>query len=169
MGSSERLCVWRLPTARLTVAVIATTLAYEGAEFDRSRFIRIGDTNHHSCHFEVVVGRARAPAKARATSLKRIFKRAEAIRMTASSTLPFPTGANLKIPYGTLSSREGLVYVIRDGAEGKDGESDDESMKDKRLLVVEQELGAALRAFQRPANKLSMILRMAMTAARSRR
>jgi len=58
-----------------------------------------------------------------------------------------------------LGSGEGLIYAIRDGSDDEvDG---DPGVKDKRLLVVEQELGAALRAFQRTGNNLSMILRRA--------
>lgn len=81
--------------------------------------------------------------------------------MTAASTLPFPAGIRLKL-YGPLSSHEGLVNVMCDGAEGKDGQSDDEGVKDKRLPVVEHELGT-LRAVQRPSNNLSRILRVRMT------
>jgi hypothetical protein len=41
----------------------------------------------------------------------------------------------------------------------RDKTDEDDGVIDKRLLVVEQELGAALRAFQRTGNNLSMILR----------
>src|SRR5262249_17255434 len=64
-----------------------------------------------------------------------------------------------KVSGGPLSSGEGLIYAIRDGSD--DEEDGDPGVKDKRLLVVEQELGAALRAFQRTGNNLSMILRRA--------
>jgi hypothetical protein len=84
--------------------------------------------------------------------MRRCFKRAEEIRLQAS-TLPFPSGSKLKISNGPLSSGEGLVYAVRDKTD------DDDGVIDKRLLVVEQELGAALRAFQRTGNNLSMILR----------
>jgi hypothetical protein len=49
--------------------------------------------------------------------------------------------------------------AVRDASEDKN--AGDPGVKDKRLLVVEQELGAALRAFQRQGNNLSMILRKA--------
>jgi hypothetical protein len=77
----------------------------------------------------------------------------------SASTLPFPSGSKLKVSNGPLSSGEGLVHAVRDGSD--DENDDDRGVTDKRLLVVEQELGAALRAFQRSGNNLSMILRMA--------
>jgi hypothetical protein len=56
-----------------------------------------------------------------------------------------------------------LGHDVRRGGEtiSDDENDDDRGVTDKRLLVVEQELGAALRAFQRSGNNLSMILRMA--------
>src|SRR5262245_42191688 len=93
------------------VAVIATALAYAGAEFSRSQFIRIGDSTHHSCHFEAIVGQSSRARKGTSFDpVKRIFKRADAIR-TSSSTLPFPSGASLKISHGPLSSGEGLARI----------------------------------------------------------
>ena len=64
-----------------------------------------------------------------------------------------PSGSILKVSRGPLSSGEGLIYAIRDKVD------DDPGVVDKRLLVIEAELGAALRAFQRQGNTLSMILR----------
>jgi len=94
--------------------------------------------------------------------VRRIFELAEKIRMSGS-TLPFPSGSKLKVSNGPLSSGEGLVYAIRDGSANED--EDDRGVEDKRLLVVEQELGAPLRAFQRSGNNLSMILRVAFDGA----
>jgi hypothetical protein len=137
------------------VAVIATTLAYAAAEFGRAQYIRIGDDLHHSRHFDAIVGQSSRARKGTSYGpVRRIFEMAETIRV-AASTLPFPSGSKLKISSGPLSSGEGLVYAVRDGGDEEPG------VKDKRLLVVEQELGAALRAFQRTGNNLSMILRMA--------
>jgi hypothetical protein len=145
------------------VAVIATALAYGAAEFGRAQFCRVGDTVHHSRHFNAVVGQSSRGRKGTSYDpVERFFKRAEEIRKSAS-TLPFPSGSELKITSGPLSSGEGLVYAVRDGSDEKDknGEFVDAGVQDKRLLVVEEELGAALRAFQRTGNNLSMILRRA--------
>jgi hypothetical protein len=144
------------------VAVIATTLVYAAAEFGRAQHIRIGDDKHHSRHFDVIVGQSSRARKGTSYGpVRRIFELAESIR-TGASTLSFPSGCKLKISNGPLSSGEGLVYAVRDGSnDGEDEDNGDGGVKDKRLLVVEQELGAALRAFQRTGNNLSMILRMA--------
>src|SRR5262249_14567336 len=141
------------------VAVIATTLTYAAAEFGRAQYMRIGDDVHHSRHFNAVVGQSSRARKGTSYGpVRRIFELAEKLR-TSVSTLPFPSGAKLKVSGGPLSSGEGLIYAIRDGSD--DEEDGDPGVKDKRLLVVEQELGAALRAFQRTGNNLSMILRRA--------
>ena len=153
--------VARLATANSeadAVAVVATTLAYAAAEFGRAQYVHIGDNIHHSRHFNAVVGKSSRARKGTSYApVRRIFEEAEAIRR-APVTLMFPSGSKLQISIGPLSSGEGLVYAVRDGS---DDDEDDPGVKDKRLLVVEQELGAALRAFQRKGNNLSMILRMA--------
>ena len=65
-----------------------------------------------------------------------------------------PLGKKTQITHGPLSTGEGLINAIRDGLK-----EDDKGIEDKRLLVVEGELGAALRAMQRLGNTLSMTLR----------
>lgn len=76
---------------------------------------------------------------------------------------PFPLGLNLAITPGPLSSGEGLVYAVRDPSDALDekGEPIDPGVEDKRLLVVDGEFGAALKAAQRDGNTLSAILRAA--------
>jgi hypothetical protein len=144
------------------VAVIGTAITYGAAEFGRAQFCRIGDTIHHSRHFNALVGKSSRGRKGTSNDpVERIFKRAWEIRK-AASTLPFPSGLPLHISPGPLSSGEGLVYAVRDASEpDEEGNIADPGVKDKRLLVVEEELGAALRAFQRTGNNLSMILRRA--------
>jgi hypothetical protein len=61
-----------------------------------------------------------------------------------------------------LSSGEGLIWEVRDPAPAKKaGEKDDEGVADKRLLVVESELGRAFRGMLREGNTLSSVLRLA--------
>ena len=62
----------------------------------------------------------------------------------------------MQITHGPLSTGEGLINAIRDGLK-----EDDKGVPDKRLLVIEGEFGAALRAMQRQGNTLSMTLRTA--------
>jgi hypothetical protein len=61
-----------------------------------------------------------------------------------------------------LTSGEGLVWAVRDpaGAKRRKAESDP-GVSDKRLLVVESELAAALKVMGREGNTLSPILRCA--------
>jgi primase-like protein/uncharacterized protein DUF3987 len=142
------------------VAVMATTLAYAAAEFGRGQYTRVGDAVHHSRHFNALVGQSSRARKG--TSFKpveRIFKRAELMRLERahSSQAPFPSGLSLTVKPGPLSSGEGLIYAVRD-ADGE-GEDKDHGVTDKRLLVVEEEFGTALRMFQRQGNSLSTTLR----------
>jgi len=63
-----------------------------------------------------------------------------------------------------LSSGEGVVYQVRDRRYGlKDGEEVlvDKGAKDKRLLLVEEELAGALKVMERSGNTVSPILRRA--------
>jgi hypothetical protein len=117
--------------------VMATTLAWGGASFGRSRYYRVGDTQHHARFFCALVGETSRARKG--TSLgpvQRVFRKAEDV-LRARSTLPFPAGLPLNVSHG-LSSGEGLVAEIRD----KRDEDDQGFSEDKRLLVVEGEFGA---------------------------
>ena len=67
-----------------------------------------------------------------------------------------------------LSTGEGLIWAVRDPiiqdkmVKGKEElEIVDEGVKDKRLLVVESELGRVLKVMQREGNTLSSVLRQA--------
>jgi len=127
------------------VAVIATVITYAGAELGRGQHTAIGDDPHHSRHFVAVVGQSSRARKGTSFApVRRIFKRAEEIRLQPS-TLQFPSGSKLKVSNGPLSSGEGLVYAVRDASAENENDC---GVSDKRLLVVEQELGSALRAFQ---------------------
>lgn len=144
------------------VAVIATTLAYAAALFGRTQFIRIGDSTHHSRHFNVVVGQSSRARKGTSFDpVNRLFRRAMEILRATHPTLPFPLGSDLQVSSGPLSSGEGLIHAVRDPRRGKDGEIEDPGVPDKRMLLVESEFGAALRVFERSGNTLSANLRRA--------
>jgi hypothetical protein len=72
----------------------------------------------------------------------------------------------LVVSKGPLSTGEGLVQEVRDPSEqvDEDGNPTDAGITDKRLLVIEGELAAPLKAAQREGNTLSAILRMAWDA-----
>jgi hypothetical protein len=75
-----------------------------------------------------------------------------------------PGWADLCIANG-LSSGEGLIHVIRDMQEGPDKNGvivmKDAGVPDKRVLVVESELGSVFRVLARDGNTLSGVLRLA--------
>lgn len=140
------------------VAIMATALAYAAAEFGRSQYIRIGDSTHHSRHFAAIVGQSSRGRKGTSFSpVERIFQRAEEIRLMSAEEKQFPSGSSLHVTPGPLSSGEGLIFAIRDAS--GEGEDADPGVADKRLLVVEEEFGSALRMFQRNGNSLSTTLR----------
>jgi Protein of unknown function (DUF3987) len=139
------------------IAVKTTMLVSGAALFGRSRFVRVGDTVHHARLFGALVGASSRARKGTSYDpARRIVTRAESILQSAS-TLPFPSGLSLKMSHGPLSSGEGLIDAIRD----KRGDDDDGGVDDKRLLCVEGEFGAVLRACQRQGNTLSTIIRVA--------
>src|SRR5262245_43424055 len=139
------------------VAVLATTLSATAALFGRSRPMYVGDTIHHARNFSVCVGASsRARKGTSAGPVLRIVKAAENV-LHQQSSLPHPLCLSLRVSHGPLSSGEGLIEAIRD----KRGEEDDGGTNDKRLLVLEGEMGATMRAFQRQGNTLSTSLRSA--------
>ena len=62
---------------------------------------------------------------------------------------------------GGLSSGEGIVHQLRDAALATDGTVKDAGAPDKRLFLLEEELGQGLRVMMREGNILSPILRQA--------
>jgi hypothetical protein len=123
------------------IAIIGTTLAATGAMFGRSRFARVGETLHHARIFTNCVGSSsRARKGTSAGPAIRIVRAAEAV-LQSQSTLPFPAGLSLRITPGPLSSGEGLIEAIRD----KMDDEDTGGTNDKRLLVIEGEMGSALQ------------------------
>jgi hypothetical protein len=134
-------------------AVLASVLAWFGTSFGSAPHLMVGDTRHFSRFFFVKVG---ASAKARKGTSedppKRIFREAERL-----GTLKAP----LFVSPGPLSTGEGLIRAVRDPSEelDDDGQPIDAGVPDKRLLVIEGELGAPLKAAQREGNTLSAIMR----------
>ncbi|MBY0356556.1 MAG: DUF3987 domain-containing protein [Candidatus Obscuribacterales bacterium] len=135
-------------------AVLVTTLVYAGAAFGTNCYLDIGDTKHSPRLMAAIVGASGRARKGTSTNpVKRIFETAE-----KEHNLPL-----LKVSSGPLSSGEGIAYAVRDPGEklNKEGELEDAGVADKRLLVLEGELGAPLKAMQREGNTLSAIIRNA--------
>lgn len=118
----------------------------------------VGDRPH------ALVERSRHPARLFAAI---VGKSSKARKGTAWSTLNAMC-RNLDPDWPTLlasgmSSGEGLIFCVRDAVEkpGKNGAivTVDAGVLDKRLLIVESELGGALGRMQREGNSLSAVLR----------
>jgi hypothetical protein len=122
------------------VAIVAQLLVAFGAATGRGAWFTVEATRHHPNEFVVLVGDS---AKARKGSswdhVARVLARAD-----ASLSARILTG---------LSSGEGLIWAVRDGA------GDDRG--DQRLLVVEPEFASVLKHTTRDINTLSPVLRSA--------
>lgn len=127
-------------------AVLATLLTHAGIATGRGPRFRLADSWHHPRLFCAIVGRS---AKARKGSSEAPIRRIWEAAVKAGC-------APLNWRPGPMSSGEGLVAAIRDGK----GE-DDPGVPDKRLLIVEGELAAPLKAMQRQGNMLSTFIRTA--------
>ncbi|MFZ4807593.1 MAG: hypothetical protein ACOYLQ_10075 [Hyphomicrobiaceae bacterium] len=127
-------------------AVLATFLTLAGIAFGRTPWIKVADDDHHARLFCVIVGRSARGRKGTSEGpVRKIWEVAE-----------HRLGEPLSIRPGPMSSGEGLIYAIRDGS----GNGDD-GVPDKRLLMIEGEFAAPLRAMRREGNTLSAILRTA--------
>lgn len=129
-------------------AMLVQLLVAFGNCVGRGPHFRVEDTAHFPNEFAVIVG---CSSKARkGTSFNRIVGLLE----TADAKWRQDCQAN------GLVSGEGIVHAIRDPAPGKDGKIV-EGIDDKRLLIVEEELGGALAAAVRRENTLTATLRLA--------
>ncbi|HTX01842.1 MAG TPA: DUF3987 domain-containing protein [Acidimicrobiales bacterium] len=124
------------------LAVLTQLLVSAGALIGRGAFFQIEATRHHSNEFVVLVGDS---AKARkGSSWDRV---AELLgRVGAGFAALVHTG---------LSTGEGLIFAARDG------EGDNVSAKQRRLLVIEPEFVSVLKAVGRELSSLSPVLRAA--------
>jgi hypothetical protein len=144
------------------VAVYFSFLTASAAMFGCYKNLQVGDSQHYGRLFVALVG---ASSRARkGTSFKpveKIIRKVEEMYFKTSGDLLIE---KMVITNGGLSSAEGLIYAVRDESEetrGKDGTPIWFGVEDKRLLVVEEELGGVFKVAQREGNQLSPILRKA--------
>lgn len=109
----------------------------------------VEDTKHYPTEFAAIVGRSSKARKG--TSFNRIVGLLE----TADADWRRDCQAH------GLVSGEGIVHAIRDDAPGKKDGEIIAGVTDKRLLIVEEELGGALSAAARKENTLTATLRSA--------
>jgi hypothetical protein len=127
------------------VAILAQLLVAFGAAVGRGAWFTVEATRHHPNEFLVLVGDS---AKARKGSswdhVARLL-----VQTDPSLSARTLTG---------LSSGEGLIWAVRDGA------GSDPGAGDQRLLVIEPEFASVLKHTSRDINTLSPVLRSAWDA-----
>lgn len=137
-------------------AILFQALICIGNILGRTAHFTVEASNHYCNEFAVIVG---ATAKGRKGSsfsqIKKILRPVD------------PDWAKKRVLSG-LSSGEGLIFNVRDEVreeKEKKGRREivqtDPGESDKRLLVVEEEFSAAIRAMSREGNTLSQVIRQA--------
>jgi hypothetical protein len=144
-----------------SVAVLAQILAAFGCAFGRKVYYRVGDTYHYPNLYEVICGTTSKGRKGTSYDLVE----SQLVRADESFADCVKSG---------LSSGEGIIHAVHDDIWVREkvnqGQSKkptyekvlkEESIADKRLLIVEQEFAAALSTMQRQGNTLSPVIRNA--------
>jgi hypothetical protein len=136
-------------------ALLFQFLAFSGGYFGASIIFSVGDTTHYSRLNVAIIG---------SSSKSRKGTSAQAIRKFFNVDKD-----PLRITPGPLSSGEGIIYAARDEHKeytctNKNKQTykyiiKDPGVKDKRLLVLDEELASALASMKREGNKLSTIIR----------
>jgi hypothetical protein len=125
------------------VAVLINFLVRFGIEIGSNPRFSVGDTFHYPRLYAAIVGKsAKARKGTSAATTKRLFEFTLFSGYRSANSIP-----------GPLSTGEGLIYQVRDKNEQDDG------VEDKRLFVLEEELGSAFKAASREGNTLSATLR----------
>lgn len=145
------------------VAVYFQSITAFAAYIGQAKHFYIGEDRHESRFFTAIVGNSSRARKG--TSFKpveRAIRKVEDTYNKASKSLL--AKSPLVIKNGGLSSAEGLIYAVRDESDqvtGKEMKPLWEGVDDKRLLIVEGELGSVFKVCQREGNTLSPLLRVA--------
>jgi hypothetical protein len=135
------------------VGVAAAVMTWLGCDYGRDVYLPIGDTRHHGRLNMVHIGRSSRAAKGESLSLLR------RIRPEIASNGEQGVSVLGHFHDGGLSTREGLVALIHDGY--TQGKEEVPPVRDKRLLVVEEELANVLAQGRREGNTLLPALRTA--------
>jgi hypothetical protein len=144
-------------------ALLFHFLTFAAAMMGRERYFPIGGTSHHARLFSVAVGGTATGRKGTALDfVSHVFRIVDSL---AAGDEPDGDGSAITVDNGFcennfvsgLTSGAGLIWAIRDARD--DGRRTDSGVEDKRLLVVESELGGVLRACQRKENDLSAVIR----------
>ena len=133
------------------VAVLVTFLVSVGICIDRKIHFFIGDGQHHSRLFALIVGKTGRSRKGTSEApVHRLFEKTHEL-LSASRVNDY---RELAIQRG-LATGEGLAHAIRDESDSDNGVSD------KRLLIIESEFAQILKQAKRTGNIINPTLRNA--------
>jgi|GEM_PF-1353392 hypothetical protein len=138
------------------VALLINFITAFGHCADRNFYYLVESKRHHGNLFIVLIGSTSKARKGTSLSpVTELFKN-EIFKSSGS-------GLNT---VGGLVSGEGLIYQVRDPEIGFDVKKQaeiiaDPGVKDKRLLIIEEEFVSILKVIQRQGNTLSDVLRKA--------
>ena len=136
-------------------AVLMTLLTRMGTYFGRDACLWHGGMRFPPKLYVAIAGRSAKGRKG--TSTYPVVDIAERIDKILIRHALNPTRA----VDGTAASGEGLAYMLRDASEKKDedGKPLDEGIEDKRLFLLEEELGGLLKIAKREGNSVTAALR----------
>jgi hypothetical protein len=129
-------------------AIALNVMAYLSVAIGRGPYLEIGNTKHHTRLFTLHIGRSARGRKGDALGLLKCIH-AELKKMDEHLAPNLFSGG--------LSSREGLIDMIRDSY--MDGSTENKGVEDKRLCIVEAEFANVLQQSKRQGNTLSAALR----------
>lgn len=154
-----------LPETEAHPALLLTDfLVRFGAAAGRNWYVVADGAKHFPNLFAVFVGKSSKARKGTASQRSsELFNTVEAYAKQEKALLKDEQNPAMTRFQATersgLSSGEGLIWNVRDRTFKNDGKVDDLGVLDKRLLIVESELGGALAAMMRDSNTLSSVLR----------
>lgn len=150
-------------------ALLMHFLTTAAAMFGRQKYFPVSGTQHHARLFSVAVGGTASGRKGTALDcVSHVFQIVDAlIEVDGLNPDDTETGnlAGVLVEgkfwdenvVSGLTSGAGLIFAIRDPREIRNNV--DPGVEDKRLLVIESELGGVLRVCQRKENDLSAVIR----------
>ena len=135
------------------VALLANLLIWFGNAVGRGAFLQVGGDKHHANLFAALVGESSKARKG--------MSRGHVRGLMHAVDAPW---TDERVQNG-LSSGEGLIHAVRDGAGGADRDGgpvlQDAGVLDKRLLIDGPELAKVLKVAYRDSNIVSAVLREA--------
>ncbi len=138
------------------MAVAASTLVWFGTSFGSQPHVMVGSTKHCArLHCVKVGATSRARKGTSEDPVRLVFHAAERLDSGEAGLLLLAESP------GPLSTGEGLIHAVRDAGDDldEDGVPTDPGVPDKRLIVIDGELAAPLKAAQRDGNILSAVMR----------